>query len=155
MIRCEEGREGGKEGERERTVCYCPLQGISTEESKLDPWTNVAKYKLKAEQALATIPGCVLLYCLTCIQLLHADSFCRLNYVVVRPALIYGVADKQGISKLSPPPSLLFSLFIPHTLHPSHSSSLTLFTPHTLHLSHSLPLTLFTPHTLHPSQPQD
>ena len=141
-------------------MCYCPLQGISTEESKLDPWTNVAKYKLKAEQALATIPGCVLLYCMTCIQLLHADSFCRLNYVVVRPALIYGVADKQGISKLSPPPSLLFSLFILtlfilifpyHTLHPSHSSSLTLhpsqFIPHTLHLSHSSPLMHFTPHS--------
>ena len=38
-------------------MCDCPLQGISAEESKLDPWTNVAKFKLKAEQALATIAG--------------------------------------------------------------------------------------------------
>ena len=53
---CEGGeREEGKEGEK--TMHDCPLQGISTEESKLDPWTNVAKFKLKAEQALATIAG--------------------------------------------------------------------------------------------------
>ena len=54
---CGEGgkREEGKDGEG--TMCDCPLQGISAEESKLDPWTNVAKFKLKAEQALATIAG--------------------------------------------------------------------------------------------------
>lgn len=50
----------------------------STEQSPLKPWTNLAKYKLKAEQALADIPG--------------------LNYVVVRPAIIYGVGDTQGIT---------------------------------------------------------
>ncbi len=46
----------------------------------MDPWTLLAKFKLKSEEALGAIPG--------------------LNYVIVRPAIIYGIGDKQGISKL-------------------------------------------------------
>jgi len=37
-------------------------QGISNEDSKLEPWTTLAKYKLKAEQSLSNIPGWVLLW---------------------------------------------------------------------------------------------
>ncbi|KAI8819668.1 uncharacterized protein EV422DRAFT_588472 [Fimicolochytrium jonesii] len=50
----------------------------STEESKLKPWTAVAKSKLKAEEELKKIPG--------------------LNLVIVRPALVYGPGDVYGIT---------------------------------------------------------
>ncbi|KAJ3130243.1 hypothetical protein HK098_004290 [Nowakowskiella sp. JEL0407] len=50
----------------------------STEASKLKPWTLLAKYKLRAEEELRTIPG--------------------LNYVVVRPSIIYGPGDQLGIT---------------------------------------------------------
>lgn len=42
------------------------------------PWTTVAEYKAKAEEALAAIPG--------------------LSLVVVRPAIVYGVSDMLGLS---------------------------------------------------------
>ena len=35
------------------------LQGISSERSKLDPWTLIAKHKLAAENAIAAIEGYV------------------------------------------------------------------------------------------------
>eukprot|EP01136_Pigoraptor_vietnamica_P033979 Opistho-1_new@97437 len=50
----------------------------NTEDDKTDPWTLIAKAKLKAEQELAKIPG--------------------LNYVIVRPAVVYGVSDVLGVT---------------------------------------------------------
>lgn len=48
------------------------------ENSKLDPWTNIAKFKLAVEEELKTIKG--------------------LNYAIVRPAVVYGPGDKTGIA---------------------------------------------------------
>ena len=45
----------------------------SKEEGKLKPWTLLAKAKLKAEQEISKLSG--------------------LNYVIVRPAIVYGVGD--------------------------------------------------------------
>ncbi|XP_064645487.1 probable dTDP-glucose 4,6-dehydratase [Lineus longissimus] len=45
---------------------------------KLDPWTLVARSKLKVEQELSIIEG--------------------LNYVIIRPAIVYGIGDKLGIT---------------------------------------------------------
>lgn len=53
-------------------------KGLSAEQSKVDPWTLLAKYHLKAELAFRDIEG--------------------LNYVILRPAIIYGVGDKSGIT---------------------------------------------------------
>lgn len=50
----------------------------SDEEKK--PWTKIAKYKLLVEADLKTIPG--------------------LHFSIVRPAIVYGVGDKTGLSKL-------------------------------------------------------
>jgi len=50
----------------------------SKETDKLDPWTNLAKAKLEAEKAFANIPN--------------------LNYVIVRPAIVYGPGDISGIT---------------------------------------------------------
>jgi len=50
----------------------------SKEDAKLSPWTGLAKYKLKGEETLKTING--------------------LNYVVLRPAIVYGPGDKLGIA---------------------------------------------------------
>lgn len=50
----------------------------SDETSKVKPWTIIAKYKLKAEEELSKISG--------------------LNYVIVRPAIVYGVGDILGIT---------------------------------------------------------
>ncbi|XP_065886114.1 uncharacterized protein [Dysidea avara] len=50
----------------------------SKEDSKLAPWTHIAKYKLQAEQEIAKIPG--------------------LNYVVVRPVIVYGIGDRLGLT---------------------------------------------------------
>jgi len=47
-------------------------------DSKISPWTNLAKYKLQAEQALKEISG--------------------LPLVIVRPAIVYGPGDVSGIS---------------------------------------------------------
>lgn len=51
---------------------------LSKENSKLDPWTGIAKYKLKAEEALQKIDG--------------------LNLVILRPAMAYGLGALNGIS---------------------------------------------------------
>ncbi|KAI9208212.1 uncharacterized protein BJ171DRAFT_490658 [Polychytrium aggregatum] len=50
----------------------------STEESKLKPWTQLAKMKLKAEEDLRKIPG--------------------LNLIILRPAVVYGPNDILGIT---------------------------------------------------------
>jgi len=50
----------------------------SDEGDKTKPWTLVAKYKLKAEEELKSIPG--------------------LKYAVVRPAIVYGTGDVQGLT---------------------------------------------------------
>lgn len=50
----------------------------STESSKIKPWTSLAKFKLKAEEDLKKIDG--------------------LDIVTVRPAIIYGPHDIQGIT---------------------------------------------------------
>jgi len=50
----------------------------STEESKLDPWTKLAKSKLQAENELKKIQG--------------------LNVIIVRPAVCYGPGDITGIT---------------------------------------------------------
>ena len=36
---------------------YQPHKNPSTEDSKLDPWTSIAKYKLMVEELLPTIEG--------------------------------------------------------------------------------------------------
>ncbi|KAK3728621.1 hypothetical protein QZH41_011712, partial [Actinostola sp. cb2023] len=48
------------------------------ENGKLQPWTEFAKYKLKVEQELANIEN--------------------LNYIIIRPAITYGIGARQGIS---------------------------------------------------------
>jgi len=50
----------------------------SKEGSKTDPWTALAKFKLKAEEDLRKIPG--------------------LNLIIVRPAIVYGPGDINGLS---------------------------------------------------------
>ncbi|KAI9142916.1 hypothetical protein BKA69DRAFT_1109265 [Paraphysoderma sedebokerense] len=50
----------------------------SSEESKTKPWTTLAKFKLQAEEELKKIPG--------------------LSLVIVRPAIVYGPADSQGLT---------------------------------------------------------
>lgn len=50
----------------------------SKEDSKLSPWTMQAKYKLKVEEELSKVEG--------------------LNYVIVRPGIVYGFGDKQGLT---------------------------------------------------------
>lgn len=47
--------------------------------TKLDPWTVMARFKLMVEDDLPTVPG--------------------LNYVILRPAIVYGIGDKNGLSK--------------------------------------------------------
>ncbi|TPX43462.1 hypothetical protein SeLEV6574_g05054 [Synchytrium endobioticum] len=50
----------------------------SAEESKVKPWTLIAKYKSKAEADIKKIPG--------------------LNLVIVRPAIVYGPGDILGLT---------------------------------------------------------
>eukprot|EP00053_Salpingoeca_punica_P007018 m.65000 g.65000 ORF g.65000 m.65000 type:complete len:366 (+) comp13961_c0_seq2:365-1462(+) len=50
----------------------------SSEDDKLSPWTDLATAKAKVEEALAQIPG--------------------LNYIIVRPAIVYGVSDMLGLT---------------------------------------------------------
>jgi len=50
----------------------------SDENSKLKPWTKLAKAKLAAEEAIRAIPN--------------------LNYIIVRPAIVYGPGDISGIT---------------------------------------------------------
>ncbi|XP_064387862.1 dTDP-D-glucose 4,6-dehydratase-like [Halichondria panicea] len=57
---------------------YDSSKGVSTEESKVDPWTLLAKYHLRAELALKNIP--------------------ELQYLIVRPAIVYGIGDRNGLT---------------------------------------------------------
>ncbi|KAJ3323718.1 hypothetical protein HDV06_001448 [Boothiomyces sp. JEL0866] len=50
----------------------------SNEESKIKPWTLVAKAKAKAEEEISKIPG--------------------LNLIIIRPAIVYGPFDILGIT---------------------------------------------------------
>jgi len=50
----------------------------SKENSKTDPWTALAKFKLQAEEQLRKIAG--------------------LNLIIVRPAIVYGPGDINGLS---------------------------------------------------------
>jgi len=50
----------------------------SKEGDKIDPWTNLAKFKHQAEEALRGIAG--------------------LNLIIVRPAIVYGPGDISGLS---------------------------------------------------------
>jgi len=57
---------------------YSPSSKPSNESGKLGPWTNIAKYKLKAEEALRGIPN--------------------LKLVILRPAVVYGTGDNSGLA---------------------------------------------------------
>lgn len=48
------------------------------ETDSTDPWTPIANFKLKAEKTLTTIPN--------------------LKFTILRPAVVYGVGDKTGIT---------------------------------------------------------
>ena len=48
--------------------------------SECDPWSPVSRFKLAAEHALADVA--------------------ELDYVIVRPALVYGPGDRMGLSEL-------------------------------------------------------
>ena len=63
-------------------------QGASDETDKVKPWTQIAKYKLQAEEELRKIAG--------------------LNLIIVRPAIVYGPGDVAGISAPFSPPASLF-----------------------------------------------
>lgn len=55
----------------------CLLQVAHKEEDKVEPWTNIAKYKLKVEQELKNIEN--------------------LNFTIIRPATVYGLGDKTAL----------------------------------------------------------
>merc|ERR1711976_888575 len=57
---------------------YAEGKKPSKEDAKLNPWTSLAKYKLKAEQSLKAMDG--------------------LPLVIVRPAIVYGPGDVSGVS---------------------------------------------------------
>ncbi|XP_038058370.1 uncharacterized protein LOC119729729 isoform X2 [Patiria miniata] len=56
---------------------YMPDKKASSEDAKMSPWTGIAKYKLQLEGELPHVEG--------------------LNYVVLRPAIVYGIGDRAGI----------------------------------------------------------
>jgi len=81
-----------------------PLQKASDESSKIKPWTLVAKSKLKAEEELKNIAGygCPFFFFFhSFILFSHIAHLtcCSLNYVIVRPAIVYGTGDVLGISE--------------------------------------------------------
>merc|ERR1711991_1159638 len=57
---------------------YDGSKKVQGEDKKIKPWTQIATYKMQAEEALAGIDG--------------------LNYVIVRPVIVYGPGDVSGIS---------------------------------------------------------
>jgi nucleoside-diphosphate-sugar epimerase len=57
---------------------YAAGSKASKETDKLSPWTNIAKFKLKAEEQLKAIPN--------------------LKYVVLRPVIVYGPGDSTGLA---------------------------------------------------------
>mmetsp|Transcript_16388 Transcript_16388/g.24454 ORF Transcript_16388/g.24454 Transcript_16388/m.24454 type:complete len:377 (+) Transcript_16388:46-1176(+) len=70
--------KAGKFVEVSTAQVYSSGSKASTEESKTKPWTSIASYKLKAEETL--------------------KGMSDLPLVIVRPAIVYGPADVQGIS---------------------------------------------------------
>jgi len=57
---------------------YDSTKKPATENDKLKPWTLVSKAKLECEKFLATLQG--------------------LDYVIIRPAIVYGVGDMLGLT---------------------------------------------------------
>jgi len=57
---------------------YIPDKDASNENDKLKPWTNIAKYRLQAEDAVKAVHG--------------------LNVVILRPAIVYGSGDLSGLT---------------------------------------------------------
>ncbi|XP_077993896.1 dTDP-glucose 4,6-dehydratase-like [Glandiceps talaboti] len=56
---------------------YSADKKASCEMSKTSPWTHLAKHKLEVEKELSKIEG--------------------LNFIIVRPAIVYGMGDKTGL----------------------------------------------------------
>ncbi|XP_071787949.1 4-hydroxy-2-methyl-3-oxo-4-farnesyl-3,4-dihydroquinoline-1-oxide ketoreductase-like [Asterias amurensis] len=56
---------------------YTADKKASHEDSKTSPWTGIAKYKLQIEEELPRIEG--------------------LNYMIIRPAIVYGIGDRTGV----------------------------------------------------------
>ncbi|KAK6617539.1 hypothetical protein RUM44_005127 [Polyplax serrata] len=48
------------------------------EDCNKEPWTNISKWKAQVEEILPTIPG--------------------LNYTILRPAIVYGIGDRSGLT---------------------------------------------------------
>nr|XP_022309667.1 uncharacterized protein LOC111115277 isoform X1 [Crassostrea virginica]XP_022309668.1 uncharacterized protein LOC111115277 isoform X2 [Crassostrea virginica]XP_022309669.1 uncharacterized protein LOC111115277 isoform X3 [Crassostrea virginica] len=57
---------------------YAADKKQASEDSKVDPWTMLAKHKLEVEKELRQVEG--------------------LNYLVVRPATVYGPGDRNGLA---------------------------------------------------------
>ncbi|RUS73109.1 hypothetical protein EGW08_019131, partial [Elysia chlorotica] len=58
---------------------YAGDKRLASEDSHLDPWTNLARHKLEVEKNLASFGP-------------------DLNYVIVRPAIVYGLGDRTGLT---------------------------------------------------------
>lgn len=76
------------------------MQKASTEDSKIAPWTLIAKYRLMAEEAVKAVNGYV------CVRLIRVASDgmtlttqLRLPVVTLRPAIVYGPGDLTGLSE--------------------------------------------------------
>jgi nucleoside-diphosphate-sugar epimerase len=54
------------------------LKKASKEDAKIKPWTSIAKSKIKAEEEIKAVDG--------------------LNWVIVRPAIVYGIGDMTGVT---------------------------------------------------------
>jgi len=67
------------------------LQKAVSEDCVCEPWTPYAQYKWKVEQELSNIAN--------------------LNYVVVRPAIVYGPGDRTGLSMYSVSVDLMTNVF--------------------------------------------
>lgn len=61
------------------TVALVTKKPVTEACSQLEPWTQLALQKLEVERALGSVKG--------------------LDYVVVRPAIVYGPGDRTGLSE--------------------------------------------------------
>ena len=73
------------------------LQFPIREDVECEPWTYMAKCKLAVEQELRSVPG--------------------LNYIIIRPANIYGLGDKSSLSEFLFDPFLDWDRLIIVTVH--------------------------------------